>query len=182
MICPHCDTSLENGALFCYHCGARFDQVSPVQTPPNAYTPPQNAYVPPQNGYNAAPNGNGGYAQGYRPPYAAPPYAQPHQAPNGYPMDQPPNNFLTGNIVLTVLSLVSCCSIGPIGLVFAIIGLINAADVNTLWRVGNRARAEQKAKLAKTMFYISLAFLILSVVLWIILPISGFYASLLGRL
>lgn len=46
MICPRCQTQVQDGTQFCPRCGTRFDMPPPSYPPQGAY-PPQGSYPPP---------------------------------------------------------------------------------------------------------------------------------------
>lgn len=97
--------------------------------------------VPPANGYDQAP----AYPSGY-------PSAGPTEPPyNRTPRTGAPTNWLPWAIVGTVIGLGSC-----LGMIFGIIGIVQANKANNLYASGYDREAEMANSNAKTMTIISL--------------------------
>lgn len=92
---------------------------------------------------------------------------QPQNAQYPYPQTVPHTNWLPWAIAGTVLGLCSC-----IGLVFGILGIVQANKANTAFSMGNPAVGTEANRNAKTMTIISLVFgglgCIGSVIYWIV--------------
>lgn len=143
MYCPNCGTNNEEGAVRCESClellPAREGQAA-QPTPPPESSP-----------YHQTPQQ---YSPGPQPGYD--PYAQQAAPPPR------PSTFLAGNIILTVLSLCSC-----FGLITGIIGIVFSAMVMSRHTARDYEGARSASKVAKVMFFVTLALVIIGTVLTI---------------
>lgn len=93
----------------------------------------------------------GGYAQPEAPAYHT--YAPGQQPAGNFSQFAAPYNWMPWAIVGTVLGLCSC-----IGLIFGILGIVNASKANNAFAVGDYRTGESANHTAKTMTIISLVF------------------------
>ena len=119
---------------------------------------------------------------GRRRPIAPPP------APNSDPWQQQnageatvtngtnPPDYLTINIVLTVVSVFVCCfsCLSIAALVTGIIGIVMSTQVRSAIQAHDYALAEQKSKAAKNMWIATAVILGVSVLLGLLLTVTGF--------
>lgn len=143
---------------------------------PNSEQQPQQQ--PQQPGYGQQPNY--GPQQGYgpqQPQYGQQPYYGQPQYGNPYQQNmngnvRPHTNWLPWAIVSTVLNCLFSC----FGVIFSIIGIVQASKANNLYQMGNNMEADAANSNAKVMTIISLVFAGLGVLLvttFIISAISG---------
>lgn len=148
---------------------------------PNSEQQPQQQ--PQQPGYGQQPNY--GPQQGYgpqQPQYGQQPYygqQQYYGQQYGNPYQQnmgcnvrPHTNWLPWAIVSTVLNCLFSC----FGVIFSIIGIVQANKANSLYQMGNNMEADAANSSAKVMTIISLIFAglgILLVTMFIISAVSG---------
>ena len=128
MICPKCGAQNMDGVLFCGSCGAQMAS----QTPP---LPEEPQHWQPGYGNRTA----GGSYQGANSPYGNP--------SNGGMV--PPKNYMTEAILVTVISLLCCCSL--ISVVLGIIAIVKANNVNPAFAGGNYNEAISNADSAKNL-------------------------------
>ena len=151
MFCKNCGAEIPDGSVFCGNCGMQTSVEQPRQEPVNQYSNAEN------NAY-----------QGYQQPQ----YAQPEQPVyNSEPVynAQPIQPGIVLNILMIVLGC--CCSISGI---LGIIGLVFAIQSNNAVKAGDAVTAENKAKTAKILFFVSLGLFVLQTVLGIV---SGIFTS-----
>lgn len=112
----------------------------------------------------------------------------PPPAPNSDPWQQQnageatvtngtnPPDYLTINIVLTVVSVFVCCfsCLSIAALVTGIIGIVMSTQVRSAIQAHNYALAEQKSKAAKNMWIATAVILGVSVLLGLLLTVTGF--------
>lgn len=116
---------------------------------------------------------------GYAEPGPAPQY--PYQnyynqpVPNGLPVAH--TNWMPWAIVGTVLGFLCCM----IGMIFGIIGIVNANKANRFYNEGNAMMGDQANTTARTMTIIALVFGALGIPASIYI-LSGSVASLLGSI
>lgn len=143
---------------------------------PNSEQQPQQQ--PQQPGYGQQPNY--GAQQGYgqqQPQYGQQPYYGQQQYGNPYQQNmggnvRPHTNWLPWAIVSTVLNCLFSC----FGVIFSIIGIVQANKANSLYQMGNNMEADAANSSAKVMTIISLIFAglgILLVTMFIISAVSG---------
>ena len=160
MFCPNCGSKLEDNAAFCPSCGAPVKAASA-----NAATD------------NAAPN-NAAADSSIAPPPA--PNSDPWQQQNAgeatVTNGTNPPDYLTINIVLTVVSVFVCCfsCLSIAALVTGIIGIVMSTQVRSAIQAHNYALAEQKSKAAKNMWIATAVILGVSVLLGLLLTVTGF--------
>ena len=87
-----------------------------------------------------------------------------------------PPDYLTINIVLTVVSVFVCCfsCLSIAALVTGIIGIVMSTQVRSAIQAHNYALAEQKSKAAKNMWIATAVILGVSVLLGLLLTVTGF--------
>ena len=87
-----------------------------------------------------------------------------------------PPDYLTINIVLTVVSVFVCCfsCLSIAALVTGIIGIVMSTQVRSAIQAHNYALAEQKSKAAKNMWIATAVILGVSVLLGLLLAVTGF--------
>lgn len=145
---------------------------------PNSEQQPQQQ--PQQPGYGQQPNY--GPQQGYgpqQPQYGQQPYygqQQYYGQQYGNPYQQnmggnvrPHTNWLPWAIVSTVLNCIFSC----IGIIFSIIGIVQASKANNLYQMGNNVEADAANSNAKVMTIISFVFAGLGVLVLISLIGTG---------
>lgn len=96
---------------------------------------------------------------------------------------KPANNMVLA-IISTVVSLFAgCCAYaGCIGFVVGIVAIVFASQVDSKFKAGDIDGAEASAKKAKTLSYVALATVVLSIIIWIIMFISmGGYDGYMER-
>ena len=112
----------------------------------------------------------------------------PPPAPNSDPWQQQnageatvtngtnPPDYLTINIVLTVVSVFVCCfsCLSIAALVTGIIGIVMSTQVRSAIQAHDYALAEQKSKAAKNMWIATAVILGVSVLLGLLLTVTGF--------
>jgi hypothetical protein len=156
MFCPNCGTKLDDDAVFCTSCGVRLaqDQASEqTASEPVWQDAPVQEPASQEVWQSGAPSGS-------EPP------------PQAAPMASPPD-YLTINIILTVVSFFACC-FGIISLITGIIGIVNSAGVRSAMNAGNYALAEQKSRTAKNLWIATAIILGVSIIFGIVLAAMGF--------
>ena len=158
MFCPNCGSKLEDNAAFCPSCGAPAKAASANAATDNAAPNNAAADSSAQNTWQEAP--------------IAPPPAGEATVTNG---TNPPD-YLTINIVLTVVSVFVCCfsCLSIAALVTGIIGIVMSTQVRSAIQAHNYALAEQKSKAAKNMWIATAVILGVSVLLGLLLTVTGF--------
>lgn len=152
MFCKNCGAEIPDGSVFCGNCGMQTSVEQPWQEPVNQYSNTENnayqSYQQPQ------------YAQPEQPVYNSEPVynAQPVQPVSSVN----PTTWIVLNILMIVLG---CCSISGI---LGIIGLVFAIQSNNAVKAGDAFTAEDKAKTAKILFFVSLGIFVLQTVLGIV--------------
>ena len=155
-----------------------------------AYAQPQQPEPSGQqfNGWNDA-NTRPPYEQARQPygqqPYGQQPYGQQPYGQNPYGQNpyerapyyqKPHTNWLTWAIVSTVLNCFCSC----IGLVFSIIGIVQANKANNLYALGRNDEADAANSNARTMTIISLVIAAVGMITSIVLTATGFLSALAG--
>ena len=106
--------------------------------------------------------------EGYQPPNSAP---NPNTNPNRFP----PRNWLAESILVTIF----CC------LPFGIVGIINAANVNSRWAVGDyegaQRASEEAGKWTKIGFYVSIALFVAYILFYVLVFVGLFSFGLLSE-
>lgn len=154
MFCSECGTKMDEGTRFCPTCGHAVNQqaTEPAREQPQVsgsytYQPEQATYVQPS--------------------------AQPYGAgPNS--VDAPIPDYLTLNIIFSVLAL-CCCNC--IAVATGIVGIVFSSGVRTALNLGDRATALSKSKTAKIMMIISIVLVALTLLYWLIMMLSGGFAA-----
>ena len=152
---------------------------------PNSEQQPQQQ--PQQPGYGQQPNY--GPQQGYGPqqpqygqqPYYGQQYYGQQQYGNPYQQNmggvRPHTNWLPWAIVSTVLNCIFSC----IGIIFSIIGIVQANKANNLYQMGNNVEADAANSNAKVMTIISFVFAGIGVLVLISLigtGVAGFMGAI----
>ncbi|MDR1524329.1 MAG: CD225/dispanin family protein [Tannerella sp.] len=154
MNCPKCGAQNMDRATFCGNCGARIEY-------PEA---------PRQSYYNEA-SYNQPSSQTYQPPYASHPTGDPYSGGM-----IPPKNYLTEAIIVTIISVLCCCS--PISIVLGIIAIVKANNVNSEFESGNRNEAIRNADAAKNLtIWAAVVAVVCYVALFIISIATNIFAS-----
>lgn len=162
--CTKCGASNEDQARFCANCGQPMPEaepaapsVDPVVEPPKAqaYVPSQEVSTPVQE--TASSQQSSGYSG---PVYTA---AQPQVtgSASSAGTTEKGNNPATLWLILNIVSTVLCCCTN----VVSIIGIVFAALGMSSFNKGDIADCESKTKVAKIMFFISLGFGVLSLII-----------------
>jgi hypothetical protein len=99
--------------------------------------------------------------------------------PPSFPQEQPQSygrvpNYLVWAILITIASLCTCCIIGTIP---GIVAIVFATQVNSKLSAGDRAGAEQASKNAKLWCWITTGLCILGLLLSIGMRIAGYDSS-----
>jgi hypothetical protein len=99
--------------------------------------------------------------------------------PPSFPPEQPQSygrvpNYLVWAILITIASLCTCCIIGTIP---GIVAIVFATQVNSKLSAGDRAGAEQASKNAKLWCWITTGLCILGLLLSIGMRIAGYDSS-----
>jgi len=97
-----------------------------------------------------------------------PPMPQQGEYSNNLPPLKP-SNWLWQSIFATIL----CCN------VLGIVGIVNAAKVDTLYQNGRYNEAEEAAKRARTWTLVAMAIGVVYVISWIVMFSSGDFMSTL---
>ncbi|MCM1544807.1 MAG: zinc-ribbon domain-containing protein [Ruminococcus sp.] len=146
MYCNRCNAYNDDNARFCNNCGAELapptsqpEQPFDGQVPPNQEQP-FNGNVPPQGNFNGTFNNNS--------PYGQPMYrSQPSKYTNTMPIIAIVASILNFNIL---------------GIIFAILSLVNYNNHETAMRMGDFAKSEMYGRKSKTY---SIASIVISIVL-----------------
>ncbi|MGI5885192.1 MAG: zinc-ribbon domain-containing protein [Candidatus Spyradocola sp.] len=173
MFCPNCGTKLEDNAAFCPSCGASVNAANAAPSDSNA----SSAAQPEQGSWQDAPTT----------PPAAPnqdPWQQNAEQATVVDGGPTPPDYLTINIVLTVVSVFVCCfsCLSIAALVTGIIGIVMSTQVRSAIQAHNYALAEQKSKAAKNMWIATAVILGVSVLLGLLLAVTGFMSSFMEEL
>ncbi|MDD4796244.1 MAG: zinc-ribbon domain-containing protein [Eubacteriales bacterium] len=173
--CTKCGASNEDQARFCANCGQTMPEaaapsvepvIEPIVEQPQAqeYIPSQEASTPVREDVSAGQTGS----------YAGPVYTAP-QPPVSGPVDSTAadkgSNPATLWLILNIVSTVLCCCTN----IVSIIGIVFAALGMTAFNKGDAADCESKTKIAKIMFFVSLGFGVLSLIIGLA---SGIISSL----
>lgn len=199
MFCPNCGAKLADAAVFCSECGTRLTPAAPVQPKPAAPIPQEPvtaapaARIPeapvPEEPATARPVQRPVEPEApvvHRAPVQQPaaptapkaPVQQPAapaapKAPVQQPQKEPdmlPADYTVVNIIMLVVSLLSCCGCVSIASVItSIIGLVSASGCKKAIAAKDYALAEKKSKTAKTMWVISAVIVGISIVLGIVI-------------
>lgn len=195
MFCPNCGAKLADAAVFCSECGTRLMSAAPVPPKPEAPIPQEPVTAAPAAKIPEAPaHEEPATARPVQRPaeHDAPvvhraPVQQP-VAPKApvqqpvapkVPVQQPkpqkepdllPADYTVVNVIMLVVSLLSCCGCVSIASVItSIIGLVSASGCKKAIAAGDYALAEKKSKTAKTMWVISAVIVGISIVLGIVI-------------
>ena len=210
MFCPNCGTKLPDEAVFCANCGAKLQAApaapvyeepatarpvavepeAPVVERPVAAEPVSERPVVMREPVSARPAPQ---PVTERPaPKAEPVSARPAPAPKPAPkapaapveIDDEvvaPANYTTVNIILMVVSILSCCSCpSVIAFVTSLIGVISGSGCKKAIAAGDLAAAQKKGKTAKIMWIISVVLLALSILFGAIVLILSFTGNISG--
>ena len=168
MFCPNCGNKLPDGALFCANCGAK------VQSDPAPASDPV---------YEAPVTEEPVTAQPYeepvteQPAYEAPVSAQPAGDVTA------PADYMTVNIILLIVSVLSCCGCVSIAsIVTSIIGIVSGNACKKAIAEGDWATAEAKSKTAKTMWIVSAVIVGVSIIAGLILVLTGAIAGVASEM
>lgn len=142
----------------------------------------------PQGTFGAAPNpGYGqqppyppyGQTYGQQPPYGQPGYPRPDRfggdptfMGNGLPIEH--TDWLPWAIVATVLGLLTSC----IGMIFGILGIVNANKANNFYNIGNRAMGDSANSSARTWTIVALVLAGVGILVTIGLYKVGYFTAL----
>lgn len=176
MFCPNCGTKLEDDAVFCTSCGVQLNK-DQGSAPQPAAQPEAVSEQTVENTWQEAPqqNANQDVWQQAEPGAQAEGQTQP-------PADVvAPPDYMTINIILTVVSVFACCfsCIGVIGIITGIIGIVSASGVRSAMSAHNYALAEQKSKTAKNMWIVTAVILGVSVFFGILFAVMGMSSYIL---
>lgn len=152
MFCPNCGSQLPDDVAFCSNCGTKVQQNETVQAPI------------------------------VEEPATTQPYTEPVSAPINDPQPAAnvvaPADYTTVNIILLVVSILSCCScISIASIVTSIIGITAGSACKKAIAAGDWATAEAKSKTAKTMWIVSAVIIGVSILLSLILTVTGALAG-----
>jgi hypothetical protein len=108
-------------------------------------------------------------------------YQQRPPAPGwqGFDPSEPPppkpSSYLAGNIIMCILGICFSC----IGVVPGIVGIVFSAMVNSRYNTGDFSGAKNASRVAKIMFFVSLGFVILGVIvnIWLIYDLVTYGSS-----
>lgn len=162
MFCKNCGAEIPDGSVSCGNCGMQTSVEQPRQEPVNQYSNAENnAYQSYQQPRDAQPE---------QPVYNSEPVynAQPIQPVSSVN----PTTWIVLNILMIVLGC--CCTISGI---LGIIGLVFAIQSNNAVKAGDAFTAEDKAKTAKILFFVSLGIFVLQIVLGIV---EGIFSIFMG--
>lgn len=156
MYCKNCGADIPEGATFCGNCGMRV---------PKEHEQPAQSYDPESGRYEEAPQSESGSYCEQNASYQD--NSGSYEAPNGpvygAPYQQPYNGGenvdATLWIILSVIEIVTCCSIIP-----GIIGLIFGINANSKKNRGDFEGARSDAKNAKLAVLIGLGLFVLGTV------------------
>lgn len=193
MFCPNCGTKLPDEAVFCANCGAKLQAApaAPVYEEPATARPvavePEAPVV--ERPVAAEPVSERPVVM--REPVSARPAPQPvteRPAPKApaapVKIDDEvvaPANYTTVNIILMVVSILSCCSCpSVIAFVTSLIGVISGSGCKKAIAAGDLAAAQKKGKTAKIMWIISVVLLALSILFGAIVLILSFTGNISG--
>ena len=186
MFCNHCGSEIPDDALFCTNCGARLEKEEKKPEEPVIDTTQEEAPAVEEASACEAPDPSGNASGSYEPPknytssFVPPQQPQPQ---NPIPTGDAPKDYLVVNIILTAVSLLSCCSCcSMISLITGIIGIVFSAQTRNAVTAGDLKTAQEKSKVAKIMWIISVVLLGVSLLVAIIGVASGAYASVMTDL
>lgn len=184
MICSRCGAQNMDGVTFCGSCGAQmetpsqtqtFIQQQPMNEQPDVNQPDATGTSPTTSEpYGSGQPGNQPYAGGQ--PAADQPMhnsstATTYATPGGGPSNGGlvmPKNYMVEAIIVTVVSMLCCCS--PISVILGIIAIIKANNVNPEFERGNLTEAISNSESAKKLTIwaagIAVAFCIILFVLY----------------
>jgi len=161
MICPRCGAQNMDGVSFCVSCGAQL----PSHTPITPEVPQQNVSYGQQQQYQQPQ---------YQQPQQPPPYGSGSTSSYGNQSNNDmfaPKNYQTEAIIVTIISLLCCCS--PISVILGIIAIIKANAVNTEFANGNYQAAKNNADAAKKLTIwaaiIAVAFAVIVPILYVLI-------------
>ena len=135
MNCSKCGAQNIDGVTFCGSCGATMVTHVPPTPPP----PPE---TPQQNFQNVGSNQQQSYGQ--QQPYNT---GQPQIPYNGGMVM--PKDYMTESIIVTVITLICCCS--PISVILGIIAIIKANGVKSEFEKGDMNAAINNSEAAKKL-------------------------------
>ena len=169
MFCPNCGSKLEDNAAFCPSCGAPVKAASANAATDNAAPNNAAADSSAQNTWQEAP---------IAPPPApnSDPWLQQSAGEAYVTNGRNPPEYLSIHIELTVVSVFVCCfsCLSIAALVTGIIGIVMSTQVRSAIQAHNYALAEQKSKAAKNMWIATAVILGVSVLLGLLLTVTGF--------
>ena len=142
MNCSKCGAQNIDGVTFCGSCGSQMESHIPQ-------TPQQHNFQTPQQSFQN--EGGSGQQQYHQQPYNAGQQGNMY-APNGGSSNGgmvPPKNYMVESIIVTIVSILCCCS--PISVILGIIAIVKASNVNTNFEFGNINEAISNADSAKKL-------------------------------
>lgn len=174
MYCKNCGADIPEGALFCGNCGMRV---------PEEHEQPTQSYDTESGRYEEAPRQEGPQGESgsyYEQSSSYQDNSGSYEAPNGpvygAPYQQPYNGGENADptlwIILSVIEIVTCCSIIP-----GVIGLIFGINANSKKNRGDFEGARSDVKTAKIAVLVGLGLFVLGTVVSIA---SGIFSALFG--
>ena len=146
MYCPSCNSYNDDNSRFCSNCGAPLQRPQPEQPTAGAYEAPQQqgSYTPPQNDYA---------------------YQQPYQQTYQTPLAEPTKPLtMTTPVVSIILNVVF---FNIIGLIFAVLSLINYNNYSSEKLRGAIELAETYKRKSRTYSKVAIVFAVLTILLCI---------------
>ncbi len=141
MYCPSCNSYNDDSNRFCSNCGAPLQKQQTEQPDTGTWqAPEQGSYAPQQNAY--------AYQQPYQPPYQAP------QAEPTKPLT------MTTSVVAIILNVVF---FNIIGLIFAVLSLVNFNNYTSELNRGGIDLAETYKRKSRTYSKVAIVFGVLTV-------------------
>lgn len=96
-----------------------------------------------------------------------------------------PNNYMTLNIIATVLGFITCCASCCIPGIIGIVGIVFSSQVSTKYLAGDYEGAESSAKTAKILAIISLVIIgvsfVGSIIYGLVLIATGGYEAVMEQ-
>lgn len=185
MFCKNCGAEIPDGSAFCGNCGMKVSAEPVQQEPVNQYASPDPQAHRAEPTSVDAPCACVESKPEPQPQYTQPQYAQPEPPQynsqpvyNAQPI-QPealpnPTLWIILNIVMIVLGC--CCSFSGIA---GIIGLVFAIQGSNAVKAGDLATAQNKLKIAKILFFVSLGLFVVGNILGIV---TGLFSDYLTQL
>ncbi len=170
IFCPYCGMKNSGGDSNCAACGRPLRALTGQD---NARTGAGGQYGAAQPGRQPPPGGYGQYQQ-YAPP-GAPPQSTLVQL----------KDYFIHNLIITIVSFICCCQ--PISFILGIIGMVISNSAKNKLSFGDINGAEDSANTAKILFYISLAFILISIIgsilyLFFVIGFSSFAGTFEGAM